>query len=702
MATRHVRTHNDDALAKGKPEVSRITSHLAFPSAQTAWLLFAAATMVLVVNSVVRQPGAIEMQIASAVQSTEFAFAAPVLGLIGSLTGLYVALAACGLLLILAASLRSWGTAIAAAMLPILAVVAIAIDRIIPASLVPGFSWFERFIPSLQFPGFSGWEVAGAVLVYGLVYFVARRIQAGFIRIPLQGISIAVILLSGLSGIWSGTLMPAEALLALSTGGLTLIPILWIAQRVDTACGHIPGIRAAAVSVDESKPHTRALTSTVVFNGSTVSKIYRPGFLPRAIYWLAFQAEFPYMRNQAALRAAVDRRNLIGRLTEYWYGSNHVARAIGVDLISGRYAITSEYIEGSEPKDRDAARAFLTGLVERFEAAGLPTWQIDPRQPRATDNVIETEDGRYQVVDLESGLVAPLASIQTWRRAFQRGLVPLYDDVFFDVTRSYIQHHETAMRAELGDAWVQDLYATLDATEAKTRQWHDSEPRIWSRLLGRSRKSTDQTDRQHWATEWFHDAIAQWEEECRISPTQATKLRQKVQSPQFVAVMPHFGVHLGTGVLLRFPLGSIARAGYTATHLLHVTWKLATRRISRQEWQDSASVHSPLVILFSAIPGVGAFGYLASKPIRSDHLLLCIGLDAVMLKFPWRIYQRSGLRWLITTAPEIVERVSGATSRSIRAVPRFAWSDEHRHVGNPDRLAWSTRVAEGANVRTIF
>jgi hypothetical protein len=258
--------------------------------------------------------------------------------------------------------------------------------------------------------------------------------------------------------------------------------IFRVYRRIKAACAGIPLVQAAYVPHDESQPHAHALTSTILFNGDTVSKIYAPGLVPRALYWLAFQATFPYMRNQPALRAAVLRRNLAGMLTEYWYGENRVAHAIGIDQINGRYAITSEFVPGEPPRDRDRAHAFLDDLARRFDDVGLPTWQVDPRQPRAIDNILETPDGRYRIIDLESGLVSPLASPRAWWRAFQRGLVPIYDDVYFDLTRAYVEREADAIRVTKGQHWLDELRDIIDRAEAAALTWHASEPRLWSRL----------------------------------------------------------------------------------------------------------------------------------------------------------------------------------------------------------------------------
>jgi hypothetical protein len=255
-------------------------------------------------------------------------------------------------------------------------------------------------------------------------------------------------------------------------------------QRLEHRLLPIPLWHAVALPHDESKPHAHALTSLILFrDDGTVAKIYAPGLIPRLLYWLAFQAPFPYMRNRAALEAAVLRRNLAGMLTEYWYGGNRVAHAVRIETIDGRFGVIGERVEGTEPVHVNRARQFLFDVADRFDEVGLPSWQIDPRQPRSTGNLIERPDGTFVIIDLESGLVSPLASPRAWWRAIRRGSVPLFDEVYFDLTRHYIERESGRMREHLGEAWLARLQSLLDAAEAAEQAWHASEPRIWRRLL---------------------------------------------------------------------------------------------------------------------------------------------------------------------------------------------------------------------------
>jgi hypothetical protein len=174
------------------------------------------------------------------------------------------------------------------------------------------------------------------------------------------------------------------------------------------------------------------------------------------------------------------------------------------------------------------------------------------------------------------------------------------------------------------------------------------------------------------ASGWIEGAIAVWEVEGRISTAEATRLRAEIASPGFQAVLPHFGVHLAIGVVLRFPFGSIARASYLLANIAVNTGRLLARRIDHGMWRRMMGIHSPLVLLLACLPGVGTFSYLASKPFRSNHLLLRVALDAVLLKFPWRVYQRTGIRWLIARPVPCWPATGGAAPARRIAVLQFA------------------------------
>jgi hypothetical protein len=251
-----------------------------------------------------------------------------------------------------------------------------------------------------------------------------------------------------------------------------------------------------------------------------------------------------------------------------------------------------------------------------------------------------------------------MASPRAWWRAIRRSRIPLYDDIYFDVTRAYLANHETAMEARMGATWLAELRALLDEAERASDEWHAMEPRAWSavarfawagfgiiwlgRWLGEKRaKGLAVADR------WMDASIERWQVEGRYTAEEADRTRAQLHDPGVQAVLPHFGVHLLIGVALRFPIGSIARVSYVALNLLGAFVFFAFRRIDRRAFRRQLSIHSPLVLLIAALPGFGTFAYLASGPVLRNHQLWRVAIDTVGEKLPFKVYRRSGLRRII-------------------------------------------------------
>lgn len=608
------------------------------------WLAaLGAAAFVLTLDALVRDPGWLDHRVQESLSEASFPAADAVARLFWGVVSWPWAWATIAVPFLASVVARRW--------LPALALAAV------PAGA--GAAWLAASLAGRAGPRgddtFPSPTVVTAVLLGGVLF---RTLGAAGRQARLLRAEAAVFAaLVGPAGVWLGNVWLTDALGAYAFGGLLLAGLLAAYGRIDRHCGDVPFIHAAHIPHDESRPHAHALTSTILFHGPTVAKIYAPGFVPRALYWLAFQAPFAYCSNRDALEAAVLRRNLAGMLTEYWYGSNRVARALGIEEVDARPAIVSAFVDGREPRDHRAAHAFLNDLANRFDEVGLPTWQVDPRQPRSLGNILETADG-YTIIDLESGLVSPLASPRAWWRGLRRGLVPLYDDVFFDLTRAYIEREAARMRAARGDAWLAELRDLLDRAEAATARWHASEPRIPSRIVRgiqtgfgvrgwparwRARVCAGQAH----VEAWLGTAIAAWRAEGRIDAVEDARLRRNVAEPTFLAVLPHIAVHVAIWSVLRFPFGALTRAAYTTTQLLIANGLFLLRKIDRATWCERVGIHSPIVILFTLLPAIGTFAYLLSRPVRANRLLLRVTLDAVLLKVPFRLYERTRLRRLV-------------------------------------------------------
>ena len=624
----------------------------------------AVAFAIFLIDAMVNPRAFFDLWLMHAIQRVEAPGLSEGVRVVNDLTSSTGAVAMWGLAVLTFAFARWWLPALAMLTLPIGGIVNEGIGHLLVTRTRPHLEELARGSGNDEERSFPSGHVTGAVLFYGLVFVIAGRIQNPLLRRTVRTAAAVPIGLVGFARVWDGAHWPTDVLGAYALGTALLVPLVLLYRRLDASVGRLPFIHAALPAHDHARPHAHALTSLVLFESDRdrAIKVYAPGFLPRAIYWLAFQAPFAYATSHLALEAAMHRRNLAALLTEHWYGASRVARATAVETVDGRPALVSEWVAGHTPTDRVAARAFLKDLRERFDAVGLPTWQIDPRQPRAIDNVLETADGTYQIVDLESGLVSPLASLRSWKRAIRRGLLPFYDEVFFDVTRAYVAREAVALRSTLGATRFAELTATLDTAERTTIAWQATEPRLWSRLARgiltgfgvttwKARLESLLARSKGQATAWTERAVTVWEAEGRISASEADTLREQVAAPTFQQMLPYLGVHILISIPLRFPLGSIVRPLLVLGALAVSTVRYLRREIDGEAWRQAWSIHSPLVVALSALPGVGSFAYLAAKPVRANRLLLRTVADAALQKAPRDLYARTGLRARIARPP---------------------------------------------------
>jgi undecaprenyl-diphosphatase len=616
---------------------------------------------IVLLDAMLRPLAGFDLPVIKRIQAIDVPGLESYLALVGDLTGSVGAVSVWGLATIAFATRRIWSAALAMVLMPVGGVLNTLIGALLVERTRPHLPELERTSLNFEERSFPSGHVEGAVLFYGLIFLLARRIERRGVRLAVQAGSAIIVLSASFGRIWQGAHWPSDVIGALLLGGLLVLGLDEIARRTRSLDG-LPLIRAQWLDHNETAPHAHALTSLVLFQGTSVAKVYAPGLLPRALYWVAFQAPFPYIANVHALWAAAYRRNLAGMLTEYWYGQRLTAGVLGVDKIDGRLAIVSEYVDGRQATDRAEAKAFLTDLRGRFEQAGFPTWQIDPRQPRAVDNVLQVADGSFRIVDLESGLVSPLASRKTWSRAIDRQMVPFFDDIFFDVLRDYLAGERAAMTAAKGDAWVAELDKMVDDAERQAAKWHASEPRIWNRLFafaagGFGIRSGVRKGRALWAggnekaMSWIDAGVHRWESEGRLSDTETVKLREQIGQPDFQQMMPYLGGHILLSIPLRFPFGCIIRPILVAGALGWSTLLLMRRKIDRAEWKRAFGIHSPLVMVVAAIPGFGTVAYLASEPIRRNRLMMRVMADAVLFKLPKQLYLKSGTRkWIARSA----------------------------------------------------
>jgi hypothetical protein len=230
---------------------------------------------------------------------------------------------------------------------------------------------------------------------------------------------------------------------------------------------------------------TGSISSAVAldFKNNLAHKIYHPKPYVRALYWLAFQAPFPYVANHYALEAARQRRIIVDRLAKFWFGHDLVADVVEIDDVpEGGHDFVTELVRGNEPPHKKRVWRFLKQLDNRFLEAGLPTWQVTPYNPHAITNFIEVNDGTYRIIDLESSLVAFLYPVTGVLRLIRAGIFPSFDDIDVGRLKRYVETHRPEIESSLGEGY-QELTVAIERYEDAADAWHAGEPRYLTRFL---------------------------------------------------------------------------------------------------------------------------------------------------------------------------------------------------------------------------
>ena len=521
-------------------------------------------------------------------------------------------------------------------------------------------------------PAFPSGHVFGSTVFFGFIGFLAvyYRMKGKFL-VPLLVLVAAFILLVGPARIYEQAHWPSDVVAGYLLGALWLlvvIPLFIYARSTKWMSSRQRNEDLSAVS-GESYRTERSIASVVVLDPErgTATKVYKPPAVVRLLYWLAFQAKFPYEGNPEALQASAYRRKIASLLTVHRFGKDLVAPVTAVDCISGNYSLVTEYVPGKKVKNDEPTKRFLGQVAETFAEAGLSVWQINPRNPHAHTNLILTPEGDLKIIDLESAVVTVLPAPGQFRSALKSGNFPIFDDIAFPRLRHYITANQAAIETSLGPDGLAELKLATDQAEQTISSWKDSEPRIWGRLVSRTYKLLNWkaffqnrigglagADRA--AEVFLSGGIDRWEKEGRLEPSKASALRDQISSGEARDAVHHLGAHLVLTVGFGIPLPgirSLARFAWTAAF-----WFKARARGSRRSDSESAqrvsNIHTPLVMVVSLVPVLGAFAYLAAPPLR-QKVLIRLMFDQIGRKLPFRVYERMRLSQWLVPAPKNVD-----------------------------------------------
>ena len=514
---------------------------------------------------------------------------------------------------------------------------------------------------------FPSGHVFGSTVLFGIAAWLAVYYRLNKrLLMPVLGLLLALTLAVGFSRIYEQAHWPSDVAAAYLLGGFwTLVLSTSLAYLRKVSWLSSPKQSAALAAVDcESCRIETSIASTVVLNPErgTATKVYEPPGIVRLLYWLAFQARFPYEHNMAALDAAAYRRNIASALTIHRFEKDLVAHVIRVGCKYGPCDFVTEFVPGEKVGNDDETRLFLGQVVETFSAAGLSVWQVNPRNPHAHTNLIRNRERDLIIIDLESAVVTPIPAPGQWRSAMRRGNIPIFDDIDFGRLRSYVSANESALEASLGPAGMAELKHDVDRCQEAIRTWQASEPRIWGRLIRgvyrlldwkrfymRLSHALDTADGA--AEDFLNRGMERWEADGRLSPLQTAWLRDQLSSGQLQNPLHHLGVHLVLSMVLMFPipgLRSAARLIWTLTFWVRVQWR-RLRRDASDSAAKAANIHTPMVMVLALIPGFGAVAYMAARPLRRK-LLIRLMLDQIAFNLPFGLYRRMRLGRLLAPA----------------------------------------------------
>ena len=439
----------------------------------------------------------------------------------------------------------------------------------------------------------------------------------------------------------------------------------------------------------------RGISSDVVldFRAHEAIKRYRRQPVIAFLYKLMFQAPFPYVSNHAALHAAKHRRLIAGYVTRYFLGRDVIAPVKRVEPVDGGYLFVTELIDGTEPKDHKKARAFLHQLADAFIATGLPTWQITPHNPRALGNLMETPDGDYRVIDLESNVVTPMVPVrELWGAALTAHLPP-FDDIDLPRLDRFIEANWDTIVERLGPEDAEIFLESVGRYAWYENIWQKNEPRIWSRAIrrvasflnvpghlhGLARKAARAWKRGEVRAEsWVETGVDRWQAEGIVSQQQAANAKADLQSGPVAATIGHLAAHFVISIPLRTPLGSIGRFAWTAAFRLRAEARWLLKRATPEETKTARGLHSVTVMAVGLIPGFGRAAYVFAAPLRKNRVVMSAALDQAFRLLPLRMYERFHLRAVTTDIAQHHGREGITLRQHISRIPqgvRSLWTE---------------------------
>jgi len=284
-------------------------------------------------------------------------------------------------------------------------------------------------------PAFPSGHVFGSTVFFGFIGFLAAYYRLKIkILVPLLVLFAAIIVLVAPARIHVQAHWPSDVAAGYLLAAIWLLVIIpvFVYLRGTQWMSAWQNKENPAVVACESCMVASSIASVVVLDPEegTATKVYTPPPLVRLLYWVAFQAKFPYETNTAALASGKYRRQIASLLTAHRFGKDLVAPVITIDCGHGNCTFVTEFIPGELAKNDEPAQNFLGEVTELFAEAGLSVWQVNPRNPHAHTNLILTPGGDYIIIDLESAVISLFPAPGQFRSSLKSGNLPIFDDIY--------------------------------------------------------------------------------------------------------------------------------------------------------------------------------------------------------------------------------------------------------------------------------
>lgn len=312
-------------------------------------------------------------------------------------------------------------------------------------------------------------------------------------------------------------------------------------------------------------------------------KVFDPNLGARVAYRAYKLREHPFRAPYApyVIKGAYELRRIGHRVGRAFNLGVEIVDA--VELCQNELGFYSPFIGAVHYSSSNTeARESLDLLERHFSRIGLPTWSFGSylKEERRKTNALVDEKGMVYVVDYEVG----------WPY-FSRQDIIGFDDVETLKFQRFLTLGQEVLKDRLGDREFLELMRSWEKYQLWSSYWRGEES-------APIRKAQLVKEAFGWRS--LNERIKLLLEDGKITSGEAREMKVALYQNKDILerVTPHFLVHFGTFIFLRFPFGSIARPSYTA--IMRAVDEF--RGLFPGRKQERVQIHDLKVILLSAVP----------------------------------------------------------------------------------------------------